>query len=69
MDARMVSRDECGNIPQGGLPSRGPFLILPETNQKAMGDHKEAEQNEIGGPVVFALILFAIVILSIYLMV
>lgn len=34
-----------------------------------MGDHKEAEQNEIGGPVVFALILFAIVILSIYLMV
>jgi len=42
---------------------------LPETNQKAMGDHKEAEQNEIGGPVVFALILFAIVILSIYLMV
>lgn len=51
------------------MPSRGPFLILPETNQKAMGDHKEAEQNEIGGPVVFALILFAIVILSIYLMV
>lgn len=34
-----------------------------------MGDHKEAEQNEIGGPVVFALILFAIVILAIYLMV
>ena len=65
----MVYRGKEGNNPRGGLPSRGPFLILPETNQKAMGDHKEAEQNEIGGPVVFALILFAIVILSIYLMV
>ncbi len=29
-------------------------------------DHAEAEQNEIGGPVVFALFLFAIIITSIY---
>ena len=29
-------------------------------------DNSEAEQNEIGGPVVFALFLFAIVITAIY---
>ena len=29
-------------------------------------DHAEAEQNEIGGPVVFSLILFAIVIIAIW---
>jgi hypothetical protein len=29
-------------------------------------DHSEAEQNEIGGPVVLALFLFAILIISIY---
>lgn len=29
-------------------------------------DHAEAEQNEIGGPVVFALLLFGIVITVIY---
>lgn len=28
--------------------------------------HKEAEQNEIGGPVVFALILFILAIVVIY---
>jgi hypothetical protein len=33
---------------------------------EAMGGHKEAEQNEIGGPVVFALVLFALTILVIY---
>jgi hypothetical protein len=33
---------------------------------ETMGGHKEAEQNEIGGPVVFALILFAITIAVIY---
>lgn len=31
-----------------------------------MGGHKEAEQNEIGGPVVFAVVLFAITIAVIY---
>jgi len=33
-----------------------------------MGDHahKEPEQNEIGGPVVFALMCFAVVITIIY---
>lgn len=34
-----------------------------------MGAHKEPEQNEIGGPVLLALVLFAVVIFSIYLMV
>lgn len=29
-------------------------------------DHSEAEQNEIGGPVVLALFLFGLVILTIY---
>ena len=29
-------------------------------------DHSEAEQNEIGGPVVLALFLFAVVITIIY---
>jgi hypothetical protein len=29
-------------------------------------EHKEAEQNEIGGPVVFALIVFAIIVIAIY---
>jgi hypothetical protein len=28
--------------------------------------HKEAEQNEIGGPVVFALIMLAIAVIAIY---
>ena len=31
-----------------------------------MAHHKEPEENEIAGPVVFALTLFAIVILIIY---
>ncbi len=31
-----------------------------------MAEHKEAEQNEIGGPVVFALMLLALVVLLIY---
>jgi hypothetical protein len=31
-------------------------------------DHDEAKQNEIGGPVVFALFLFALVIAAIYFM-
>ena len=39
---------------------------------RAMGhdhhDHQEPEQNEIGGPVVFALFLFAIVIVAIGMM-
>lgn len=34
-----------------------------------MASHGEPEQNEIAGPVVFALIAFAIVVLAIYLMV
>lgn len=32
----------------------------------AMGGHKEAEQNEIGGPVVFAVILVVLAITVIY---
>ena len=31
-----------------------------------MGHHKEPHQNEIGGPVTFAIFCFAIVILVIY---
>jgi hypothetical protein len=31
-----------------------------------MAEHKDAEQNEIGGPVVFALICLALVVLIIY---
>lgn len=31
-----------------------------------MGGHKEAEQNEIGGPVLFAIILVALVVTIIY---
>jgi hypothetical protein len=31
-----------------------------------MGSHKEAEQNEIGGPVVFAIVLLAIAVTIIY---
>jgi hypothetical protein len=48
-----------------------PYFCVSETHN-TMGhdhdhhDHAEAEQNEIGGPVVFALFLFAIVITSIY---
>ena len=30
-----------------------------------MGHHEEPEQNEIGGPVTFALFLFAIVVITI----
>lgn len=31
-----------------------------------MGNHKEAEQNEVGGPVVFAVVLLALAVLIIY---
>lgn len=31
-----------------------------------MGSHKEAEENEIGGPVVFAIILLALIVTVIY---
>lgn len=31
-----------------------------------MGNHKEAEQNEIGGPVVFAVIILVLAIVVIY---
>jgi len=31
-----------------------------------MSEHKEAEQNEIGGPVVLALVLLALTVLVIY---
>lgn len=31
-----------------------------------MGSHKEAEQNEIGGPVLFALVILVLIITVIY---
>ena len=52
---------------------RVPLLNLPRTQtHHPMGhdhdhhDHAEAEQNEIGGPVVFALMLLAVVVTVIY---
>jgi len=38
-------------------------------NYIEMGHHEEPKENEIAGPVVFALFLFAIVVISIALMV
>lgn len=35
------------------------------TKITTMGHHEEPEQNEIGGPVTFALFLFAIVVIAI----
>ena len=52
--------------------TRTVCYFCPRAIQDTMGhdhdhhDHSEAEQNEIGGPVVFALFLFAIVITAIW---
>ena len=43
-----------------------PFSLHEHRDQHDHHDHAEAEQNEIGGPVVLALFLFAIVITVIY---
>ena len=37
------------------------------SQKKTVSHHEEPQQNEVGGPVTFALIAFAIVILTIYL--
>jgi hypothetical protein len=43
----------------------GQVCILAKINIAIMSQHEEPQQNEIGGPVTFALIVFAIVILAI----
>ena len=45
--------------------TRRTICILAKTNIAIMSLHEEPQQNEIGGPVTFALIVFAIVILAI----
>ena len=64
---KRVARGYPEQVEQGKLP-----YFCPSKQRINMGhdhdhhDHSEAEQNEIGGPVVFALFLFAIVITTIY---
>jgi hypothetical protein len=50
------------NVDWNGLP------LYFRTMGNDHHDHHEAEQNEIGGPVVFALFLFAIVVIAIGMM-
>ena len=45
--------------------TRRTICILAKINIAIMSIHEEPQQNEIGGPVTFALIVFAIVILAI----
>ena len=42
------------------------FPTFVSKNKIMSGEHKEAEQNEIGGPVLFTVICVAIVVLVIY---
>jgi hypothetical protein len=68
--ASTASYDNC----KGDLSSSG--LVAPTGGIEAYfcgmahdtHDHHEPEQNEIGGPVVFALFLFAIVVVAIGMM-
>lgn len=49
------------------LPEIKVLLVILTQIRITMSDHhKEAEQNEIGGPVVFALLLLAIAVTIIY---
>jgi hypothetical protein len=53
------------------LRRKGCLFLRSHSKRIHMGhdhDHDEAKQNEIGGPVVFALFLFALVIAAIYFM-
>ena len=45
--------------------TRRTICILAKKNIATMSLHEEPQQNEIGGPVTFALIVFAIVIVAI----